>query len=775
MKSQKNYQNNMFNAEYILNKKILVILFVSWLIYIIFNVVFIGNPNLLCYYSDLQYPQYYWDAFYFCFGAFLIIHLMLLLKIFLITTINRQIPLLFTINVITISLLSLSIYLFYGGYLRDHKICIDMFQVPTTRNFWGEWMANGFNICVITLFINETKINRRKYFVLGTFIVSIFCGFLLLIPQPYWSATLVLTFSIAAYLPMQFYLGYNVYIYRYSKNIQYYLSLWLSICFPLFTVNYLFALYHVIPYPIAIIVFEMLSLTTKTVFTTIMNYLYYNKLFLTEIKLQEEISNNEANKTIARRDFMKYLFHELRNPLNSLSLGIDLLLTDETLSAQNQEYINDIKLSSSHLTDILNKVLDIQKIEENKIELNFSRFDIENIMNKVFIIYKSKINEKNINMKLEINPTNHHKKNIYADKYYIEHVISNLLSNALKFSYANSAIEIHITFHYNLVKKSRKHDDISDCLEKLSQKIVDKSNFSDKNSTKLHQMNYMTFEIKNYGDGISEKNQKNIFNNFYQERPNHIINNQGSGLGLYFCKKIVELHDGSIQFISLKNDYTIFSFKIPIDNPSKHRKYSSSSRKNSNNSIGSIMNEPSISPRSQSSQMKLESTKQSKIMPLIELCVLVVDDVEMNCKLLGALLRKLDIKYDIAKNGLDAFKMVNADSDKYNMVIMDNLMPVMNGMEATQKMREIGYKYIIAGLTGNVLNDDIRNFLDCGADVVFAKPLKIDCLHKLVRYARTVNLFTDPAIKLYNDENTNELIVVPEPAIHVEDGEDVPQ
>mmetsp|Transcript_18943 Transcript_18943/g.26114 ORF Transcript_18943/g.26114 Transcript_18943/m.26114 type:complete len:149 (+) Transcript_18943:280-726(+) len=109
-------------------------------------------------------------------------------------------------------------------------------------------------------------------------------------------------------------------------------------------------------------------------------------------------------------------------------------------------------------------------------------------------------------------------------------------------------------------------------------------------------------------------------------------------------------------------------------------------------------------------------------------------DVETNCKMLRMLLRKEGVLSEVAENGQIAVDLVLSDVDKYSLLLMDNQMPVVNGVEATKRLRMSGYKNLIVGVTGNVLEDDVGEFLAAGADLVMFKPLKMAQLSTLLTF-----------------------------------------
>eukprot|EP01036_Dinobryon_divergens_P035677 gene35677-46277_t len=133
--------------------------------------------------------------------------------------------------------------------------------------------------------------------------------------------------------------------------------------------------------------------------------------------------------------------------------------------------------------------------------------------------------------------------------------------------------------------------------------------------------------------------------------------------------------------------------------------------------------------------------------------VLVVDDVESNRKMLMMLLRKNGIEARTAKSGQEALDLIRMNMDGYKLVFMDNLMPVMNGVDATRILRQEGYRNIIVGVTGNVLEDDLKEYLAAGADFVIGKPLKMHQLDKVLRHVRETNTLSNPGMRLMESSN----------------------
>mmetsp|Transcript_3609 Transcript_3609/g.5120 ORF Transcript_3609/g.5120 Transcript_3609/m.5120 type:complete len:353 (+) Transcript_3609:1-1059(+) len=317
----------------------------------------------------------------------------------------------------------------------------------------------------------------------------------------------------------------------------------------------------------------------------------------------------------------------------------------------------------------------MQKIEEGKLELDIQPFNFADAVSGVVLIFGAAAASKGQHLQQEMVGSIPCK--VMGDRFRVEHVLGNLLSNAIKFSPQGGRITISIT----------------------------SSNLP---SYQDEEWANITVGVRDEGPGIALEHQ----HNFVQLDAGQLQKGQGSGLVLSLCKQIVELHDGTIGMRSQPGQGSEFHFSIPFQVllPSSH---SRSSHRPSNNAL---LAETVAVPN------KKERT------------VLVVDDVEMNRKMLKMLLGKEGVASEMAENGQIALDMVLSDVDKYSILLMDNHMPVMNGVEASKRLRIGGYKNLIVGVTGNVLEDDVSEFLAAGADLVMFKPLKMAQLSTLLTF-----------------------------------------
>ena len=212
-----------------------------------------------------------------------------------------------------------------------------------------------------------------------------------------------------------------------------------------------------------------------------------------------------------RLAFLRYVFHEVRVPLNSLTLGIDLLSDSDKISSADKGTLRLMKDSAVFMAETLNDVLSLQKIEEGKMELDFKSFRISDLVNSVLSIYKNHYESRHIAVQsiIEKDVPNI----VIGDKFRLEHVLGNLLSNAIKFSDNGSTIVIAVTY-----------------------------------GTVVY--DHVTFSVIDKGIGISAEDQNLLFQSFVQIRPGVLQQGKGSGLGLTICKNLVKLHGGSIGMSS---------------------------------------------------------------------------------------------------------------------------------------------------------------------------------------------------------------------------------
>lgn len=255
----------------------------------------------------------------------------------------------------------------------------------------------------------------------------------------------------------------------------------------------------------------------------------FNKKYINTVNLLIEYVNtkleiislyDEKKKSIKERtEFLASVSHEFKTPLNSI-IGFSDLLSEKFSGTENEKYLNNISQSSIYLMSLIQNVLDYSRSEYKPIELRKEKFRTKKIISEIIWSFNEMRKEKNIDINYTLSDVI-----INADLIRFKQLVYNLISNALKFSKENSTISI-------LTYVSRKQEFI--------------------------------FEIKDTGDGISKRDLTKIFTFFTQVNRSQLKRQQGSGVGLALCRKILQAHGGEIYVKSKLHHGSTFWFRIPV-------------------------------------------------------------------------------------------------------------------------------------------------------------------------------------------------------------------
>jgi len=291
---------------------------------------------------------------------------------------------------------------------------------------------------------------------------------------------------------------------------------------------------------------------------------------------------------------------------------------------------------------------------------------------------------------------------VVGDKARLSQVVRNVISNAIKFTPEKGQITVKTTWMVATVGESTN------------------VNLQDGTTEALNQTGWIQLEVTDTGPGMTEDQLATVFQSGVQFNANKNQKGGGSGLGLFIAEGIVNQHNGTLTVDSEGlGKGSSFVCKLPV--------YCEPKRQTADHlSIDS--RDASITERVSSSWLD-EHTES-------DLCyrILVVDDAPMNRKLLTRLLLKRGHEVDMAEDGLQAHDMVVAEMKegrRYDTILMDFQMPIMDGPTATQKIRSIGCDSFIVGITGNVLPQDVEHFKMCGADGVLGKPFQVEELESM--------------------------------------------
>ncbi len=377
------------------------------------------------------------------------------------------------------------------------------------------------------------------------------------------------------------------------------------------------------------------------------------------IDLQHQQDKAQA-ATESKSLFLANMSHEIRTPLNAITNSIALLKQQEQ-EPTKFKYFKSIDQSLQSLLDISNDILDFGKIQSNQLKFDFHDFDPHESLSSVADFYKTKCSEKNIQLNVSIDPAMPH--SVHSDPLKVKQVLSNLLSNALKFTEAGKSIRLDIEY-----------------------------NSSDKQ---------IIISVTDQGVGISKQQLSHIFEPFSQTESDTTGKLAGTGLGLAISAQLVELLGGDLSVESEPDKGTRFNFKLPIDE----------------------------------SQPIKKAANQFTAHKAFSGTILLVEDNATNQILISALLRKMGIHFDLAKDGVEA--VAAYQNKRYDLILMDEYMPNMNGSEATQKIRELESEMDnlpqtpIIALTANAKKGDRERFIETGMNDYLSKPLEIEELNRV--------------------------------------------
>ncbi|MCL2440113.1 MAG: ATP-binding protein [Treponema sp.] len=400
-----------------------------------------------------------------------------------------------------------------------------------------------------------------------------------------------------------------------------------------------------------------------------------NTLLNTE-RLRQEAEVASKSKS----NFLANMSHEMRTPMNAI-IGMTAIGKKSGEIEQKNHALNKIGDASSHLLGVINDVLDMAKIEANKLELSPVVFNFERMLNKILAVINFRVEEKQ--QKLIVNVDKNLPRFLIGDDQRLAQIITNLLSNAVKFTPEGGKI---------LLDASLEGESGGKCEIRI--------------------------EVKDSGIGISDEQKEKLFHAFEQAEAGISRQYGGTGLGLTISKRIVELMEGRIWIESELGEGAKFAFIVKVlrsENAEVNERLGMTDNTNDDNVI----------------RIGEFSGKR----------LLVAEDIEINREIIIALLEGTGLIIDCAENGEVAVNMIEENYSKYDVIFMDVQMPVMNGHKATRRIRsfeaiqDFKTRIPIVALTANVFMSDIEECLAAGMDDHLGKPLDIDkVVEKLRKY-----------------------------------------
>ena len=370
----------------------------------------------------------------------------------------------------------------------------------------------------------------------------------------------------------------------------------------------------------------------------------------------------------AKSVFLSNMSHDIRTPLNAI-IGYARLAEEKGVSEEAlREYVTKIGISGKQLMELINDVLEMSRIENGRIQLSEAPEDLVRIVEDMHAIFDDHMAAKGLEFSIDTKGVRN--RLVLCDRMKISRILINLLSNAYKFTPEGGSVQVLLS------QKGEETETLAKAGQTISYRLT----------------------VKDSGIGMAPEFVEHVFEAFERERTSTVSGTQGTGLGMAITKIFVELMGGSIQVESELNKGTLFTIDLDLKAAGQGPEEETGSR---DEDCGCIDGRR----------------------------LLLADDVEINREIAIRILEHMGFCVDTAVNGAEALDMVKtAGAGYYDAILMDIQMPVMDGYEATGKIRELNDPALAAipiiAVTANAFDEDRKRSELAGMDGHVAKPLE---------------------------------------------------
>ena len=381
-----------------------------------------------------------------------------------------------------------------------------------------------------------------------------------------------------------------------------------------------------------------------------------------------------ANATSkAKSDFLSSMSHDIRTPMNGI-IGMTAIATAHLDDRERvEDCLKKISEASSHLLSLINEVLDMNKIESGKVELNEENFNLSELVNTLLAMTKAQLESHHHTLKLDVADVVH--ENVIGDSHRIQQVFVNLMSNAIKYTPDGGTISLTVA----------------------------------ERPTKAHGVACYEFVFEDNGIGMTEDFQKHLFEPFTRANDKKTATIQGTGLGMTITQSLVRMMGGDIQVKSRPGEgsrfaVTIYLKFLDVQNAEAHKE----------------------DPLKNLEDLKFEGKR-----------ILLVEDHPVNAEIAKNVLQMTGLEVEWVMDGEAAVeRMAGSNEGEFDLVFMDIQMPNMDGYQATAAIRAMttyARRIPIVAMTANAFADDIRKAKEVGMNDHISKPIDFKELAKILQ------------------------------------------
>ena len=404
--------------------------------------------------------------------------------------------------------------------------------------------------------------------------------------------------------------------------------------------------------------------------------LYIQNIVRQKHEAAEREKIHAVESSLAKSRFLFNMSHDIRTPMNAI-IGYTHLAQKEQDISRMREYLGKIDSSGQHLLALINDILEMSRIENGKIELEFLPVDLRTVFDDIRDLFSEQMKQKNLDFQVHTSQVQN--PYVWCDRKNLNRVLLNIISNAYKFTPKEGQITASLC------------------------------------ETGSGEFGYGSYEIRvqDTGIGMSKEFAEKMFDAFERERTSTVSGVEGTGLGMSITKRIVDLMDGSIEVITAPGSGTTIVIRLKF-------------RIASEKEVRKDLQEAEDSPEEAQTGTGVDFTGKR---------LLLVEDNMINMEIANMILTDAGFTVETAENGKIALDKVSAsEPGYYDVILMDIQMPVMDGFEATRAIRALSNKDLanipILAMTANAFKEDELAALEAGMQAHIAKPVDVELLKK---------------------------------------------